>query len=94
MKIQEILTSCSDEGKIPFSFEFFPPKTDKGWESLYSTISELMPLNPAYVSVTYGAGGSTRENTHRLVTRLTKETGLPSKSLTLINKSHPLRTSQ
>lgn len=76
MRIQEILTSCTEDGKIPFSFEFFPPKTDKGWETLFSNITELMPLKPAYVSVTYGAGGSTRENTHRLVTRLTKESGL------------------
>jgi methylenetetrahydrofolate reductase (NADPH) len=76
MLIKDILSGCSEEGKIPFSFEFFPPKTDKGWDGLFSTISELLPLNPAYVSVTYGAGGSTRENTHRLVTRLTRETGL------------------
>ena len=76
MRIQDILTSCTEDGKIPFSFEFFPPKTDKGWDALFATITELLPLKPAYVSVTYGAGGSTRENTHRLVTRLTKESGL------------------
>ena len=76
MRIHEILTACSDDGKIPFSFEFSPPKTPKGFENLFSTLTDLMPLKPAYVSVTYGAGGSTRENTHRLVTRLTRETGL------------------
>ncbi|MCS6972641.1 MAG: methylenetetrahydrofolate reductase [NAD(P)H] [Turneriella sp.] len=59
-----------------FSFEFFPPKTPAGAEELYTTISELQPLEPAYVSVTYGAGGSTRELTHDLVVRLARETGL------------------
>ena len=76
MRIQEILTTCAADAKIPFSFEFFPPKSDKGWESLFATITELLPLKPAYVSVTYGAGGSTRENTHRLVTRLHRESKL------------------
>ncbi|MFW5976261.1 MAG: methylenetetrahydrofolate reductase [NAD(P)H] [Alkalispirochaetaceae bacterium] len=63
-------------GKTRFSFEFFPPKSEKGWERLFHSISELLPLKPAYVSVTYGAGGTTRENTHELVTRLQRETGL------------------
>lgn len=76
MLIKDILKQSSEKGNIPFSFEFFPPKTPKGWDSLFETISELLPLRPAYVSVTYGAGGSTRENTHRLVERITRETGL------------------
>ena len=59
-----------------FSFEFFPPKEQAGWERLYRTIGELVELKPGYVSVTYGAGGSTRENTHNLVLRLQRETGL------------------
>lgn len=59
-----------------FSFEFFPPKTDEGWGKLFETIAELVPLKPAYVSVTYGAGGSTREYTHNLVVRIQKETDL------------------
>ena len=68
--IREIFQGCNDEGKTPISFEFFPPKTPAGWDKLYATIAELVPLNPAYVSVTYGAGGSTRENTHSLVKRI------------------------
>ena len=64
-------------GETIFSFEFFPPKTPAGWDRLFHTIgSELLPLEPAYVSVTYGAGGSTREQTHRLVTRIQREFGL------------------
>ena len=59
-----------------FSFEFFPPKTPEGFEALYQTISELEPYKPSFVSVTYGAGGSTRELTHDLVVRLKRETTL------------------
>lgn len=76
MLVREVLERHAAEGTIPFSFEFSPPKTEKGWETLFKTISDLLPLNPAYVSVTYGAGGSTRENTHNLVTRLRRESGL------------------
>lgn len=76
MRINDILAHCRQERRVPFSFEFFPPKTEKGWEKLFVTIAELKALAPAYVSVTYGAGGSTRENTHRLVSRLRKEAGL------------------
>lgn len=72
MLIKEIL----DQGKTAVSFEFFPPKTRKGWNTLFRSITELNALNPAYVSVTYGAGGSTRERTHELVTRLLRETDL------------------
>jgi methylenetetrahydrofolate reductase (NADPH) len=59
-----------------FSFEFFPPRNDAAWENLFLTISDLMPLKPSWVSVTYGAGGSTRENTHQLVMRIKRETDL------------------
>jgi len=55
------------------SFEFFPPKTDAGFASLFSTINDLKPLQPAYVSVTYGAGGSTRQKTVDLVERIQRE---------------------
>jgi len=72
MLIKDILK----ERKPSFSFEFFPPKTEEGWESLFQTISDLMPLHPHSVSVTYGAGGSTRDQTHNLVTRITRETDL------------------
>lgn len=58
------------------SFEFFPPKSQEASDSLFQTISELMPLKPAYVSVTYGAGGSTSDLTRDLVIKLQKETSL------------------
>lgn len=58
------------------SFEFFPPRNDAGWESLYATIADFEGLAPSFVSVTYGAGGSTRQNTHDLVLRLRKTTAL------------------
>jgi methylenetetrahydrofolate reductase (NADPH) len=57
-------------GLPTISFEFFPPKTDAGFASLYRTIDELNPLRPTYVSVTYGAGGSTRQKTVELVERI------------------------
>ena len=58
------------------SFEFFPPKTDAMEETLWATIQKLEPLAPDFVSVTYGAGGSTRERTHRTVKRIVEETNL------------------
>ena len=59
-----------------FSFEFFPPKTDEAAESLFTHIRDLETLKPAFVSVTYGAGGSTRERTHNLVVRIKETTSL------------------
>ncbi|RYZ36417.1 MAG: methylenetetrahydrofolate reductase [NAD(P)H] [Myxococcaceae bacterium] len=59
-----------------FSFEFFPPKTDAGVASLLRTVEELAPLNPGFVSVTYGAGGSTRDRTVDLVTHIKQHTGI------------------
>ncbi|MDC7219587.1 MAG: methylenetetrahydrofolate reductase [NAD(P)H] [Spirochaetales bacterium] len=70
MKVADILNSVKHTS---VSFEFFPPKTEKGFQNLYNTMEELEALKPSYVSVTYGAGGSTRENTHKLVTRIKKE---------------------
>lgn len=58
------------------SFEFFPPKTEKAEQSLWTCVERLAPLHPAYVSVTYGAGGTTRERTHATVTRIAKETDM------------------
>lgn len=72
MKIRDLFS----QGKPLFSFEFFPPKTDAGMANLEKTIRELVDLNPAYVSVTYGAGGSARERTVALVTRIQDELGL------------------
>lgn len=63
-----------------FSFEFFPPKTDEAWEELFRTIATLQSLKPSFVSVTYGAGGSTRERTHDLIIRIQKETQLTAVS--------------
>ena len=65
------------KGRTLFSFEVFPPKSERGWERLFHTIGdELIPLEPDYVSVTYGAGGSTRNQTHRLVQRIHEEFNL------------------
>jgi methylenetetrahydrofolate reductase (NADPH) len=61
---------------LSVSFEFFPPKTDKMAETLWSSVQKLAPLGPDFVSVTYGAGGSTRERTHKTVSRLAAETSL------------------
>lgn len=60
------------------SFEFFPPKTEKMEQSLWQAVQRLAPLKPAFVSVTYGAGGSTRERTHATVRRIQNETGIPA----------------
>jgi methylenetetrahydrofolate reductase (NADPH) len=62
-------------GKPTISFEFFPPKTEEGFAALYKTIDELRPLRPSYVSVTYGAGGSTRSKTIELCGRIQNEIG-------------------
>jgi len=62
--------------KIHVSFEFFPPKTEEMAEKLWNTVERLAPLKPAFVSVTYGAGGSTRERTARTVRRILEETDL------------------
>lgn len=60
-----------------YSFEFFPPKNEAGWLSLGRTIAELEPLNPHYISVTYGAGGSTRTRTADLVSWVKRQTDVP-----------------
>jgi len=65
------------EGGAPcFSFEFFPPKTDEGVVALFETLRELAELKPGFVSVTYGAGGTTRQRTLELVTAIKRETGI------------------
>jgi methylenetetrahydrofolate reductase (NADPH) len=72
MKIVDIL-----KGPVPrFSFEFFPPRDEAGVEQLFRTVAELQTIDPAYVSVTYGAGGSTRRLTVELVRRIKAETGI------------------
>lgn len=72
MKVSTLLRSR----RTTFSFEFFPPKSPASSEELFHTISDLIPLEPSYVSITYGAGGSTRALTHELVVRLQDETEL------------------
>ncbi len=72
-------------GDIKVSYEFFPPKSEKMEERLWQAIRRLEPLHPQFVSVTYGAGGSTRERTHATVTRILKETHLkPAAHLTCV----------
>ena len=65
-------------GDLSVSFEFFPPKSEKMEEQLWSALTELAPLGPRFVSVTYGAGGSTRERTHATVARIIRETDVPA----------------
>jgi methylenetetrahydrofolate reductase (NADPH) len=75
-------------GDIQMSFEFFPPKSEAMAETLWSSIQTLAPLGPRFVSVTYGAGGSTRERTHATVERILKETALtPAAHLTCVGAS-------
>jgi methylenetetrahydrofolate reductase (NADPH) len=65
-------------GDASVSFEFFPPKTEKMEEQLWQAIETLAPLGPKFVSVTYGAGGSTRERTHATVARIASDTNIPA----------------
>ncbi len=65
-------------GDIAVSFEFFPPKTEKMAQTLWQSVATLAPLGPRFVSVTYGAGGSTRERTHATVARIVRETAIPA----------------
>jgi methylenetetrahydrofolate reductase (NADPH) len=74
--------------KIRVSFEFFPPKTDEMERKLWETVTRLEPLGPHFVSVTYGAGGSTRERTARTVRRILNETTLtPAAHMTCVDAS-------
>ncbi|MTI19116.1 methylenetetrahydrofolate reductase [NAD(P)H] [Rhodobacteraceae bacterium RKSG542] len=80
-----LLNGASD---ISVSFEFFPPKTEKMEQVLWASIERLAPLCPSFVSVTYGAGGSTRERTHSTVERIIQETKLkPAAHLTCVDAS-------
>ena len=82
--VREVL----DEGRPAFSFQFFPPKTDEGERQLWQAIRELEVLSPAFVSVTYGAGGSTRDRTLRIVERIATETTIvPVGHLTAVGHS-------
>lgn len=82
MSLKEIVAA---EKPIKVSFEFFPPRTQEMETQLWGAIKRLEPLNPAFVSVTYGAGGSTRERTHATVKRIVEETSLkPAAHLTCV----------
>jgi methylenetetrahydrofolate reductase (NADPH) len=72
MRIDDLLA----EGEPVFSFEFFPPKTEQGERNLYDALAELRGLDPSFVSVTYGAGGSTRAKTIEIVKRIKEDYGL------------------
>ena len=72
MKISDML---GQKGRV-VSFELFPPKTEEGMEALYHAVESLRSCRPSFVSVTYGAGGSTRDRTIELVTRIKRELGL------------------
>ena len=75
-------------GDIRVSFEFFPPKSEKMELQLWDAVTQLAPLAPSFVSVTYGAGGSTRERTHATVARIVRETDLvPAAHLTCVSAS-------
>ena len=74
MRITEILKGS----RLIFSLEFFPPKTEREMVQLFETLKEVKKLNPGYISVTYGAGGTTRDKTIEVVKRARKEIGLES----------------
>jgi len=84
-KIRETFFRSQDATPLQISFEFFPPKTDEMESTLWRSIKALAPLSPHFVSVTYGAGGSTRERTHQTVARILNETQLnPAAHLTCV----------
>lgn len=70
------IATLFDKGAPVVSFEFFPPKTEEGVEQLYRTVEELRRCRPSFVSVTYGAGGSTRDRTLELVSRIQRDLGV------------------
>lgn len=73
VRINDILRFARERGEPVFSFEFFPPRTEDGERALFATVDALRPLAPAFVSVTYGAGGSSRRTTMDVVRRLKRE---------------------
>src|SRR5882672_11283869 len=83
--VQNLGEHAGDQPRIRASFEFFPPKTEEMEKTLWESVTRLAPLKPNFVSVTYGAGGSTRERTHSTVKRILAETTLtPAAHLTCV----------
>ena len=72
MRITDMIRFAAERGEPVFSFEFFPPKNDAGVHALFESLHSLRPLGPSFVSVTWGAGGSTRGRTLEMVTRIKK----------------------
>ena len=84
-KLEEII---ANKRNINVSFEFFPPKNDEMEANLWKSVSSLANLNPSFVSVTYGAGGSTRQRTHQTIKKIITETDLkPASHLTCVGAS-------
>lgn len=82
------MTASASAQPFNVSFEFFPPKSEKMEKALWASIDRLAPLAPKFVSVTYGAGGSTRERTHKMVSALREQTALaPAAHLTCVGAS-------
>ena len=75
---KEVERTMGFTADVRVSFEFFPPKSEKMERALWHSVERLAPLGPSFVSVTYGAGGTTREKTHEIVARLQSETGIPT----------------
>lgn len=81
-----VLNPTASQGRFNISYEFFPPKTPEMEKQLWETVNRLAALSPHFVSVTYGAGGSTRERTHHLVARIARETMMkPAAHLTCVS---------
>ena len=81
-----VLNPTASQGRFNISYEFFPPKTPEMETQLWETVNRLAALSPHFVSVTYGAGGSTRERTHHLVARIARETRMkPAAHLTCVS---------
>jgi methylenetetrahydrofolate reductase (NADPH) len=88
-RTEAVIASLPPSGReLQVSFEFFPPKPEKMEQTLWESIKRLEPLQPRFVSVTYGAGGSTRERTHATVRRILAETTLtPAAHLTCVGST-------
>ena len=78
MLVHEILESLKNQGRVSFSCEFFPPKSEVGETTLWRTLDALQPFNPDFVSVTYGAGGTTQDVSLDVTAKIVEDTGIPT----------------